>query len=70
MSTMEYPVVVTVVGLGEGVSVRTTVWVVSDPSIVFVETRESVIAGRVVTSVSTIVVGAGVCVTVSTTVVC
>ena len=37
-SIIEYPVAVTVVGLGECVRVTTNVCVVSDPSIVFVET--------------------------------
>jgi hypothetical protein len=60
---IEYPVVVTVAG--EGVSVTTTVWTVSEPWIVFVEMMKSVVGGGLSVSIIVFVAGAGVSVTVS-----
>jgi len=80
---IEYPVVVTVLAdsvevvetieinvvvLACCVRVITAVWVVSGPSIVFVETTKLVVGERVSVSMTVFVVGGGVCIIVSMTV--
>jgi hypothetical protein len=57
-SMTEYPVAVTVAGLG--VTVTSTVLVVSGPSTVFVDIMISVVGGRVSVSITVFVVGAWV----------
>jgi hypothetical protein len=63
-SMMEYPLVVTVAGLG--VTVTRRVWVVSGPSMVWVDITTSVTGGRLSVSMMVFVVGACVCTIVST----